>query len=682
MASLALAFDILARDKASKEFDKVGDSAEKAGRKGAQLGPIVAAGVAALGAAAVGAGKLLFDIGSTFDDVSDTIRVGTGASGDALNKLVESAKNVGRTVPAEFGEIGSVVADLNTRLGLTGPTLETLSSQFLEAGRMLGEAVDVNTVTGAFNAFKIEGEATTDAMDRLFQVSQATGVGINELATSLSANAPAVQNLGFNFEETAGLIGTLDKAGLNTSQMMSGLSRSLVNLAKDGEEPQDAFRRTVGEIEGFIAAGDTAAAIDLAGKAFGTRGASQFIGAIQSGALALGDLANVGGMTGDTILGVAEDTKDFSERWQEFKNQAMLELEPIATRVFGVLSEGMNWLSTNGIPTLKEWGGWIQRNGEWLAPIAVAIGTIVGAITVLTAVTKAFAVAQAALNIVLAANPIGIVVLAIAGLVAGLIYAWNNSETFRNIVIGVWDAVRNFVVGAATAVRDWVVGAWDWISSKTQAIWQAIKEGIIVQFNFIMGVIGKVVEFRDKVVNAFTELKDKAVAKATELVTWVTGLPGRLLDAIGDIAGKFKDVGSDIIQGIINGVTGSVGKIKDAVTEAASSALNAAKDFLGISSPSKVFRDQVGAMLPAGMVQGILAGQGAVRSAVNSLVAIPSVGVPAMPGGIGMPVMAGAASGSAPVGAGATVVVNPSPGMDERMIGQAAANALTWAAKR
>src|SRR3546814_18559191 len=50
--------------------------------------------------------------------------------------------------------------------------------------------------------------------------------------------------------ETASLVGNLDKAGLNTSQMMSGLSRSLVNLAKDGEEPADAFRRVVGEIGG------------------------------------------------------------------------------------------------------------------------------------------------------------------------------------------------------------------------------------------------------------------------------------------------------------------------------------------------------------------------------------------------------------------------------------------------
>lgn len=338
------------------------------------------AGTAALGGAAVVASKQLYDIGATFDDVSDTIRVGTGATGDALEEMVESAKNVGKQVPAEFEEIGNMVADVNTRLGLTGDTLETFASQALEAGRLMGEEIDINAMSSAFNVFQIQGDDTTGAMDRLFQISQATGVGMNELATNVAANAPAVQALGFSFEETAALVGNLDKAGLNSSRMMAGMSRSLVNLAKDGEEPQEAFSRVVGEIEGFIEAGDQASAIDLAGQVFGTRNATQFIGAIESGTLALEDLESVAGMTEDTILGAAEETNDFGEKWQVFKNKALVAIEPVASAVFDGLGKGMTWLTDTAFPAVADF--WDQNlKPVWDAFYSVIVDDLVPAIT-------------------------------------------------------------------------------------------------------------------------------------------------------------------------------------------------------------------------------------------------------------------------------------------------------------
>lgn len=338
------------------EFDQESVSQGIDATKGgvlSRLGSLGALGGAALAAGIVGgaaaAGTALYGIGQTFDDVTDTIRVGTGATGDALDGLVDVAKNVGTQVPASFDAISSTVADLNTRLGLSGDTLETVASQYLEAGRILGQEVDIQGTTAAFSAFGVEGEAVSDAMDHLFRVSQATGVGMNELAASAQRSAPAVQALGFSFEETVALVGSLDKAGLNSQQVMAGMSRALVNLAKDGEEPAAAFQRVVGEIEGFIAAGDTAAAVDLAAQIFGTRGATQFIGAIESGTLALSDLVGAANLTGDTILGVGRETMDAAESWQVFKNQALVALEPVGSAVFGLAGQFMSALTGSGI---------------------------------------------------------------------------------------------------------------------------------------------------------------------------------------------------------------------------------------------------------------------------------------------------------------------------------------------
>src|SRR5690606_17332568 len=87
---------------------------------GRNYGKALLAGVAVVAGGAALATKALYNIGATFDDVADTIRVGTGATGDALDGLIDSAKNVGKNVPAEFDAIGTTIADLNTRLGLSG----------------------------------------------------------------------------------------------------------------------------------------------------------------------------------------------------------------------------------------------------------------------------------------------------------------------------------------------------------------------------------------------------------------------------------------------------------------------------------------------------------------------------------------------------------------------------------
>ncbi|WP_416906489.1 phage tail tape measure protein, partial [Mycobacterium tuberculosis] len=531
-----------------------GGAADKAGAQiGQRFGKALTVGIAAAGAGAMAAGAFLYKVGEVFDDVTDTIRVGTGASGEALDGLVDSAKRVGQNVPASFEQVGTTVADINTRMGLSGETLETVASQYLEAGRILGEDVDINKTSAAFNAFGIEGEAVVGAMDHLFQVSQATGVGMNELAGTVSANAPAMKALGFSFEETAVMAGSLDKAGLNSNKMMAAMSKGLVTLAKDGEAPQEAFKRVIGEIEGFIASGDEAAALELAGKVFGTKGAPQFLDALKSGALNLDDLTKAAGQTSDSILDVGAETMDFAEAWQLFKNNVLVWLEPMGAAVFGALGTWMGvavdavgafmdawgradgtitqggllgfmealsarvqevygWFQNSLIPALAAFGGWVQQNSSWLGFLAVALGAagaavgiLVGAFKAWAAITKAVTAAKlllttsfAQLNTVMAANPIGVVIVVLAALVAAAIYAYQNFEWFRQIVDGAWNGIKaatqaaweGVIRPAFEAISTWITGtlvpafmtfwqgvivpAWEGISAAISAAWNGV----------------------------------------------------------------------------------------------------------------------------------------------------------------------------------------------------------------
>lgn len=544
---------------------------------GGRFGTAMLAGAAVVAGGAALAAKALYGIGETFDEVSDTIRAGTGATGADLQDLIDSAKNVGRTVPAEFETIGTTVADINTRLGLTGETLETFAAQALEAGRIMGEEIDINAVSSAFNVFQIQGEDTTDAMDHLFRVSQATGIGINELANNVSANAPAVQALGFSFEESAALVGNLDKAGLNSSKMMAGMGRALVELAKDGEEPQEAFRRVTGEVQELLDKGDKAAAVDLAASLFGTRNASQFIGALETGALAMDDLASVAGMTDDTIIGAGEETMDFAEKWQMFKNDIMTRIEPAATKLFNAIGDGMDWITGTGVPALERMAGWLKENQAWLVPIAAGVGAIAGALAVLVGaiktwqlVTRAMAAAQAALNIVMLANPIGLIVILLVGLVAAFVVAWKNSETFRKIVTGAWEGIK----AAASAVWDWLKKAFQWIKDGLSSVgkwfkdrgrdianaWQAMRDAISAGWDWI----------KSKVFDAFKAGIDIVTSWFTDKVNTIVTIWDGLKTAFKAVwdwidQNVFQNFmrGLDIVVGYVRGGIGMIGDLWD-----------------------------------------------------------------------------------------------------------------------
>jgi phage-related minor tail protein len=474
------------------------------------LGEELSGGIkAALGGLVIGGAlKGLYDLGSEFDDMADTIRVGTGATGKALDGLVSDAKKVGSEVPDSFEEVGQTVADLNTRLGLTGPQLQKLSRQFLEAGKITGQALDVNKFTAAFNAFDVQGGKTSDVLDEFYRVSQATGIGMNDLATQVANQAPILKQFGFSADDSAELVGTLDKAGINVSRTMATLSPAMIQFAKAGKSPKKGLEDTVKQIQAFTKAGDDASALKLAGSIFGTRGASQFVGALKSGKVNLDNLKKSTGETKDTIDKATEDTDDFAEKWKIFTNQLKLKLEPAASEVFNLMSEGMDYLSDH-TGVLKGIAAGIGAiTAAWIGVKVVngIAATYEAGVKAVSGVTKIWSGAQAVLNAVLSANPIVLIIGSLIALGAGLVIAYKKSETFRDIVNGAFSAVSD----AASFMWNKVLKpTFKWIIDAFLNVADWIVKGADKAFGWIPGLGGKL----DKAVDAVDHFKDQVNGK-------------------------------------------------------------------------------------------------------------------------------------------------------------------------
>lgn len=92
-----------------------------------------------------------------------------------------------------------------------------------------------------------------------------------------------------------------------------------------------------------------------------------------------------------------------------------------------------------------------------------------------------------------------------------------------------------------------------------------------------------------------------------------------LVNTLASIPGRMVSIGSQIVQGIISGITGSIGKVGSAILGGVKDAIADVKNFLGIHSPSRLFRDQIGRNIGLGLAQGISNSQAAVMSSMNGM---------------------------------------------------------------
>lgn len=185
------------------------------------------------------------------------------------------------------------------------------------------------------------------------------------------------------------------------------------------------------------------------------------------------------------------------------------------TDVMPILQGFWTMLQNNVLPVLAVVFQFLKDNPETVKAFAGALAIMVG-------VLGAVAAAQWAWNVAMTANPIGIVVVAIAALVAALVYAWHNSETFRKVVTSVFENTRTVVTAAIGAVTATISGIADWLTRAGRTATD-FGQGVIKTFvdtqkrvidtisGLTRGVVDGVQTLRDRAIKFVTDLRDKFV---------------------------------------------------------------------------------------------------------------------------------------------------------------------------
>jgi TP901 family phage tail tape measure protein len=525
---------------------------------------------AALGATAVtvaavaGVGVAAFKVGEKFDEAYDAIRVGTGATGTALDGLKDSFKNVIKDVPTDFGSASTAIADLNTRLGLTGPELEHMAAQQLELARITKTdlAGNIASTTRVFGDWSVATEEQSGKLDLLFRASQATGIEVGALADLMVQFGAPMREFGFSFDEAAALMANFERSGVNTELVMGGLKIGLGKLASEGKDARAELLGLMGSIE---ESGMTAENKTKVFELFGRRAGIDMAKAIEEGRFSIGDLVAELEGSSETILKAGEDTADLGEKWTEFKNKALVFVEPFATGVFNVVVEVLTGI-LDAIGRVGE--VWDFVTGLWQAGTAAIAGDTEGT----------FARIQEIIS--LATEAIKTIIATALGLIKGVWERWGADimaflQTAWGAIQNIFDAALRVINGILDVFIGVFTGDWTRVWEGVKGIFGGIVDGIKGMFDLWLGalklafkVFGDIFEDAWKglwnaVKDFFSGWKDAVVAKGNEAIDWLKGLPGKILDAIGNLGTLLWDAGAKLLQGLIDGIKAKLTALKN-----------------------------------------------------------------------------------------------------------------------
>jgi phage-related minor tail protein len=465
---------------AAQQFKQAGEKLKEVGKNvqevGTNLTKYVTTPLVAVGAASIAA----------FNEVDtgiDTIIQKTGASGEALDSMQKSMETIATTIPTGFDQAGAAVGEVNTRFGLMGDELTELSSKFIQFAELNGTDVSgsIDKVQSSMAAFGMDATEAGNVLDILNKAGQDTGISMDTLASALTANATTLQEAGFSFEQSAGFIANLNKNGLDSSAVMSGLQKAMKNATKEGKPLDKALADLQKSLKN---AKSETEAMQLATELFGAKAGPQMVKALQEGRISLDASANSIENWGDSVETTFDATLDAPDKLKVTFNELKLVGADLGGTLLEMVVPALQKLSEIVHAAREAWNGLDEGQKQMIITIAAVVAAIGPVVTIIGTVITTVGTLSAGIGAVIGvlagiAPAVGAAVVAFgpfiaagAAIVAAGIAIYKNWDTIKEKADELNDAIKEKFEEIKTTVHD----KWEEVKQKTSETWDAIKQ--------------------------------------------------------------------------------------------------------------------------------------------------------------------------------------------------------------
>lgn len=539
---------------------KVGEVGKKIGEVGKKLMPVSGAAVA-VGAVSVAAFNEL-------DAGYDTIVTKTGATGEALDSLQESMRNLFGSLPIDAETAGVAIGEVNTRFGATGEELEELSRQFIQFSEINGTDLNssIDNVDALMEKFGVDSSQTGEVLGLLTKAGQDTGISMDTLENALNTNGATLKEMGLDLTGSVNLLAQFEANGVDATTALAGLKKAQQNATANGQSLGDALGETIQKIKNST---NETEALQMATELFGKKGAAEMTQAIREGRLSVEDLTSSLGDYATTVEDTFNATLDPPDKAKVALNNLkiagaalgetmMATLAPIIDQIVVKLQEFSAWftnLDESQKQTILVIGAVVAAIGpavvvigkivSGVGSIISAVGAVVGVITgtVIPAITGfvatvgivPIAVVAAALAVIAAialfGDQIQAVLQGVDDFLQGVFATdWTNifgpvlgevlNAFFANVK-NIWDSIKMVFDGIIDFIRGVFTGDWE-------RAWTGVKE-------IFGGIFNGLKTVAKAPLNAIIGMVNMAISGINGVIGGLNKIPGVNIGEIGKI---------------------------------------------------------------------------------------------------------------------------------------------------
>lgn len=467
---------------AGEKMKTVGSSVENTGKKMS----VVSASIAAVG---VASGKMAVD----FEDAMAKVSTIADTSEVSMDELERAILDLSNQTGISSADIAQNVYDAISAGQKTGDAVNfvTKSSMLAKAGFAdAGAALDV--LTTIMNAYGLEADKVAEVSDMLIQTQNLGKTTVGQLANSMGKIIPTANAYGVQLDQLCAGYALMTANGVATAESTTYMNAMLNELGKSGTGVAKILQEKTGLsfaelMEQGYSLSDVLTIIEQSAKEQGLAFTDMWSSseAAKAGLITLGDSADkfngvLGqmqqstGATDSAFEKLQTNSYNIQLTINQLKNTAI----ELGTALMQVLAPIFVALAEK-ISALTQWFSGLsdsQKNTivtialvvAAIGPLLVIIGKVISVVgTIMTAVPKivsgitAIGKVLKVLWVILSANPIGLVITAIAALVAGFLYLWENCEGFREFWINLWNELKEIVSGAISKIKSFLDFDWE-----------------------------------------------------------------------------------------------------------------------------------------------------------------------------------------------------------------------------